>query len=73
MIGILQRLIEVWLTLFGEKSSFGMEWIMVVGQICGANGRRPSKLRVDAINEMQHCQTTSEVQRFLGACIFFKI
>jgi hypothetical protein len=70
---ILQRLIEVGLTLSGEKSSFALEENMVVGQICGASGKRPSKLKVDAINEMKDCRTTSEVRRFLGACIFFRI
>jgi hypothetical protein len=69
---ILQRLMKVGLTLSGEKSSFGLEEIMVVGQICGANGRRLCKLKVDAISKMQDCQTTLEVRRFLGACIFLE-
>ena len=46
---------------------------MVVGQICGSNGRRPCKLKVDAISEMRDCRSTSEVRRFLGACIFYRI
>ena len=70
---ILQRLIEVGLTLSGEKSSFGLKEIMVVGQICGAFGRVPSRAKVDAINLIMDCRNASEVRRFLGACIFFRI
>ena len=73
MEAILQKLIKIGLTLSGEKSSFGLEEVMVVGQICGANGRRPCKLKVDAISEMRDCRSTSEVRRFLGTCIFYKI
>lgn len=70
---ILQRLIEVGLTLSLEKSSFGLEEIMVVGQICGPLGRRPSEAKVDVIKEMKDCRTISEVRRFLGACIFYRM
>jgi hypothetical protein len=70
---ILQKLMKIGLTLSGEKSSFGLVKIMVVSQICRASGRRPCKLKVDAISEMQNCQTNSEVRRFLGACIFYRI
>jgi len=70
---ILQRLIEVGLTLSGEKSSFGLQEITVVGQVCGPFGRRPCEAKVDAIKEMKDCKTTSEVRRFLGACIFYRI
>ena len=70
---ILQRLIEVGLTLLGDKSSFGLEEIIMVGQICGPFGRRPNEAKVDAIKEMKDCKTTSEVRKFLGACIFYRI
>jgi hypothetical protein len=70
---ILPKVIKVGLTLSGEKSSFGLNEVMVVNQICRANERRPCKVKVDVINEIQDCQTTYEVRRFFGACIFNKI
>jgi hypothetical protein len=53
---ILQRLIEVGLTLSAEKFSLGLKKIMVVGQICGAFGRMPSRAKVDAINLIMDCR-----------------
>lgn len=70
---ILTRLEEVHLTLSGAKSMFGVEEIMVVGHMCGAYGRKPSMEKVDAIQRMKECANTTEVRRFLGACIFYHI
>jgi hypothetical protein len=70
---ILQKLMKIGLTLSSEKLLFGLEEIMMVGQICRANGRRPCKLKVVAISEMQDCRTTSKVRRCLGAYIFYTI
>lgn len=70
---ILTRLEEVHLTLSGVKSMFGVEEIMVVGHMCGAYGRKPSMEKVDAIQKMKECANTTEVRRFLGACIFYHI
>jgi transposase InsO family protein len=70
---ILKRMIEVGLTFSGEKSSFGLREVLIVGQNCGTYGRRPNGVKVDAINQMKDCRSTSEVRRFLGACIFYRI
>src|SRR5450759_5211374 len=70
---ILKKLIEVGLTLSGEKSAFGLQEVKVVGQMCGPYGRMPSKEKVEAINQMKDCQSASEVRRFLGGCIFYRI
>ncbi len=48
---ILQRLIEVGLTLSKEKSSFGLKEIMVVEHIYGAFRTVPSRAKIDAIND----------------------
>lgn len=64
---------EVDLTLSDEKSAFGLKEILVVGQKCGSYGRRPNDAKVDAISQMKDCLTVSEVRRFLGACVFYKI
>lgn len=70
---ILKRLIEVGLTLSGEKSEFGLLEVKVVGQMCGPYGRKPSKEKVEALNQMKDCESASEVRRFLGGCIFYRV
>jgi hypothetical protein len=70
---ILKRLMEVRLTLSGEKMSFGMSEILVVGPLCSARGRVPNRETVEVIGLMKPCKTVSEVRRFLGACVFYVI
>lgn len=70
---ILSRLEEVHLTLSGAKSMFGVREVLVVGHLCGPYGRKPSMEKVDAIQRMKECVNTTEVRRFLGACIFYHI
>ena len=70
---ILTRLEEVHLTLSGAKSMFGVKEVLVVGHMCGPYGRKPSMEKVDAIQRMKECANTTEVRRFLGACIFYHI
>jgi hypothetical protein len=70
---ILKKLIEVGLTLSREKSTFGLLEIKVVGQMCGPYGRKPSKEKVEALNQMKDCESTFEVRRFLGGCIFYRV
>jgi hypothetical protein len=48
---ILKRLMEVGLTLSGEKTSFGMSEILVVGQLCSAGGRVPNREKVEVIGQ----------------------
>ena len=67
---ILKRLKEVDLTLSIDKSKFGFDEIVVVGHLCGRYGRKPNPEKVDAIARMKACSSTTEVRRFLGACVF---
>ncbi|KAL3678944.1 hypothetical protein R1sor_021900 [Riccia sorocarpa] len=70
---ILTRLEEVHLTLSGEKSRFGVSEILVVGHFCGSFGRRPNPEKVDAIARMADCRSITEVRRFLGFCVFYRL
>ena len=70
---ILSRLEEVDLTLSIEKSKFGTNEILMVGHQCGWYGRKPNPEKVDAIGKMKACSNTTEVRRFLGACVFYQI
>ncbi|KAL3685545.1 hypothetical protein R1sor_003567 [Riccia sorocarpa] len=70
---ILQRLEEMHLTLSGVKSRFGVSEILVVGHLCGSFGRRPNPVKVEAITRMTDCGSITEVRRFLGCCIFYRL
>ena len=50
---VLRKLEDVYLTLFGEKSAFRQEEILVVRHLCGPNGRRPSPTKIDVIHAMK--------------------
>ena len=70
---ILSRLEEVDLTLSIEKFKFGTKEILVVGHQCGWYGRKPNPEKVDTIGKIKACSNTTEVRRFLGACVFYQI
>jgi len=70
---ILKRLEEVDLTLSIDKSKFGFDEIVVVGHLCGRYRRKPNLEKVDAIARMKACSSTTEVRRFLRACVFYQI
>ncbi|KAL3685370.1 hypothetical protein R1sor_003392 [Riccia sorocarpa] len=70
---ILQRLEEVHLTLSEAKSRFGVSEILVVGHLCGSFGKKPNPVKVDAIARMADCGSVTEVRRFLGCCIFYRM
>ncbi|KAL3702114.1 hypothetical protein R1sor_020136 [Riccia sorocarpa] len=70
---ILNRLREVHLTLSGEKYHFGVPEILVVGHVCDSSGRRPNPMKVEAIDRLADCRSTTEVRRFLGGCVFFRL
>jgi hypothetical protein len=53
---ILKRLMEVGLTLSGEKMLFGMSEILVVGQLCSAGGRVPNREKEEVIGLMKPCK-----------------
>ena len=71
---ILSKLEEVNLTLSGAKSTFGAKEVLIVGHMCGPDGRRPSPTKVEAIQKMKEiCISVNEVHKFLGACVFYLI
>ena len=71
---VLRKLEEVHLTLFGEKSAFQQEEILVVGHLCGPYGPRLSPTKINAIQAMKEVwESTSDVRRFLGACALYHI
>ena len=71
---ILSKLEEARLTLSGSKTIFGAREVLIVGHLCSPEGRRPSPLKVDVIQKMKEiCTSTTEVRRFLGACVFYLI
>ncbi|KAL3688565.1 hypothetical protein R1sor_014874 [Riccia sorocarpa] len=70
---ILHRLREVHLTLSAEKSRFGVPEILVVGHVCDSFGRRPNPVKVEAVARLVDCRSTTEVRRFLGSCVFFRL
>ncbi|KAL2622834.1 hypothetical protein R1flu_003039 [Riccia fluitans] len=43
------------------------------GHLCGTFGKRPSPMKVDVIQCIQDCTSVTEVRRFLGACVFYRI
>jgi hypothetical protein len=61
---VLLRLEDARLTFSGEKSAFKQSEIMVVGQLCGPYGWKPSPTKVEAISAMKHCQSVTDVRRF---------
>ncbi|KAL3702292.1 hypothetical protein R1sor_020314 [Riccia sorocarpa] len=70
---ILNRLREVHLSLSGEKSRLEVPEILVVGHVCDSFGRRPNPVKVEAIDRLADCKSTTEVRRFLGGCVFFRL
>ena len=61
------------MTLSRAKSIFGVKFFLIVGHMCGPHGRIPFIEKVDAIQKMKECASTTEVRRFLEACIFYHI
>ena len=70
---ILQDLVKAGLTLSAEKSFFAKKEVVIVGHLCMSRGRMPEPGKVHAISEWKACKTQTEVRRFLGACLFFRI
>ena len=53
---------------------FGVPEILVVGHMCGPYGGKPSPIKVSAIQNLkENCKSLTEVRRFLGACVFYRI
>jgi hypothetical protein len=71
---ILKRLQETHLTLSDEKSDFGKSKVIIVRHLCGPYGHKPAPNKVNEIQAMREiCESTTEVRRFLGACVFYQI
>ena len=53
---------EVNLSLSGAKLVFGVKEVLIVGHMCGPYGRRPSPIKVEAIQRMKEiCTSITEV------------
>jgi hypothetical protein len=65
----LERLEEVDLTLSIDKSKFGIDDVLVVGDLCGRDRRKPNPKKIDVITTMKACSSITKVRRFLGACL----
>lgn len=60
-------MIEVGLTMSGEKKYFGAERINAVGYVCGPEGRSPEAHKLTTISSMKAFTPKTELRRFLGA------
>ena len=69
---MLSRLEAVDLTLFIKKSKFGTNEILMVGHQCEWYGKKSNPKKMDAIGRMKAYSSTTEVRRFLGACVSIK-
>ena len=71
---ILSWLEEDYLSLSGSKFSFGMLEVMIVSHLCGWFGQKLDLNKMDAIKQMKDMWIlVIEVQRFLGACVFYHV
>jgi hypothetical protein len=58
---ILSKLEEVHLTLSRVKLIFGVNKVLIVENMCGPYGQKPSMEKVDAIQRMKECTNTTKV------------
>ena len=59
-------------TISGGKSRFCQSTTVVVGYLCGTNGRSPAEAKVLKILEWTICYTVSQVKGFLGTVGFYR-
>ncbi|KAL3699861.1 hypothetical protein R1sor_017883 [Riccia sorocarpa] len=52
---------------------FGVLEILVVDHLCGSFERKPNPEKVNAIARLADCSSITEVRRFLGWCIFYRL
>ena len=53
---------------------FEVPEVLVVGHMCGPYKRKPSPIKINAIQNLKDdCKSLREVRMFLGACVFQRI
>lgn len=57
----------------GPKSQFCCSGMVVVGFVCGAEGRSPMAAKVATIVEWGACEDVTHVKAFLGICVYYRI
>jgi hypothetical protein len=57
----------------GVKSKWCKKSTVVLGYLCGTNGRRPEEAKVIKIKEFKPCTTVKGVRSFLGCTVYYKI
>jgi hypothetical protein len=57
----------------GPKSQFCMNGVVLVGFVCGAEGRTPETAKVIKILEWRPCANVREARAFIGVCVYYRI
>src|SRR5271167_2155777 len=57
----------------GPKSQFCINRIVIVGFVCGAEGRSPETAKVIKILEWKPCASVREARAFIGVCVYYRI
>ena len=57
----------------GPKSQFCMDGVVIVGFVCGAEGRTPETAKVIKILEWKPCTNVAEARAFIGVCVYYRI
>lgn len=59
-------------TVAGKKSQFCCKTAVIVGYLCGTNGRSPEEAKVIKIKEWAHCSDVTQVKAFLGLVGYYR-
>ena len=57
--------------MIGPKSQFCMKGVVIVGFVCGAEGRSPETVKVIKILEWKPCTCVREARAFIGVCMYY--
>lgn len=60
-------------TISGKKSQFCQKTCVIVGYVCGTQGRAPETAKIIKIMEWKKCDNTTEVKSFLGIVGYYRI
>ena len=69
---LIQKLSEYGLRVKLDKSVFFQSSVEYLGYIIDKNGKRPSKLSVEAIKNLKRPENVSEIQAFLGKINYYR-
>jgi RNase H-like domain found in reverse transcriptase len=59
--------------VIGPKSQWCMDGIVVVGFVCGSEGRSPESSKVIKILDWPPCADLASTRAFLGVCVYYRI